>query len=418
MIIYVLIPVVSGEDVLISYQIEYLMENPIDGKEIITYTFKNINESSSFTLDYVFSTTIRATNIKVTDAPAGFVTYDIKQTGATSVITLSFKRTLTPFEDYTITITGDVSGISEMLGGNFYRFRDIEFANLGNPEQGTRLNDMGVKIYFPNSIWYTYRVTSISSDAVIIYGIAGVKQIIWRFEHPQSQIATFVEFEEMLNPVTFNVIGFVILLTAFMILYYTSRTSEIKLKQMGITKVFPGASDTVARLREMLKDAKEEILITFPLIYYTDWLTAELKPALDRGVRVRVLTWPCYERRQFESVEEVYEDRKQKFTLKRFLEMFPPGVVKINDNIHSKMVVVDRKRILITSANLTQTGLWENYEVGIWAENESLAEEGASYFEMVWNSFESVELTEEMLDAKNSWLAIMKRKEERGRDEI
>jgi phosphatidylserine/phosphatidylglycerophosphate/cardiolipin synthase-like enzyme len=231
-------------------------------------------------------------------------------------------------------------------------------------------------------------------------------------------MATFVEFEEMLNPVTFNVIGFIILLTAFLILYYTSRTSEIKLKQMGITKVFPGASDTVARLREMLKDAKEEILITFPLIYYTDWLTAELKPALDRGVKVRILTWPCYERRQFESVDEVYEDRKQKFTLKRFLEMFPAGVVKINDNIHSKMVVVDRKKILITSANLTQTGLWENYEVGMWAENESLAEEGANYFEMVWNSFESVELTEEMLDAKKSWLAIMKRKEERRRDEI
>ena len=221
----------------------------------------------------------------------------------------------------------------------------------------------------------------------------------------------------MLNPITFNVLGFFILLGAFMGLFHISKRSEMKLRKMGITKVLPGSSDMVARIRDMLKDAKEEILITFPLIYYTDWLTAELKPAMDRGVRVRIITWPCYERRHFESEEEVVEDRKQKFTLKRFLEMFPHGVVKLNDNIHSKMIIVDRQKILVTSANLTQTGLWENYEVGVWAENEKLAQEGVDYFEMVWNSLESVDLDEDMLDPKKSWNIIMERKR-RERDEI
>jgi len=408
--------VASGASILVSYSVEYFLETPTHGWEVITYKFKNVNSSSSIDLEYAFTTTFPGRNIEIYDSPRGFINYNITDKGDSKLIAMSFRRTFTPFEDYTVTIKGDVDGISEPLGGRFYRFRDIEFANLGG-DGVIEFTGMDVKVYFPDSLWYTYRVTSLTSDAVLIYGLAGVKQAVWRFEKPSGQIATYLEFEEMLNPITFNVIGFFILLGAFMALFHISKRSEMKLKRMGITKVFPGSSDTVARIRDMLKDAKEEILITFPLIYYTDWLTAELIPAMDRGVKVRIITWPCYERRQFENEEDVVEDRKQKFTLRRFLEMFPDGVVKLNDNIHSKMVIVDRKKILVTSANLTQTGLWENYEVGVWAENEKLAQEGVDYFEMVWNSIESVELTEEMLDPGVSWSVIMERKR-RERDEI
>jgi cardiolipin synthase len=163
----------------------------------------------------------------------------------------------------------------------------------------------------------------------------------------------------------------------------------------------------------MLSKAEKEVLIASPHIYYTDWLTAELKPILSKGVKVRIITWPSYERRNFKGIEDVVEDKKQYFTLKRFLEMFPPGTVRINDNIHAKLAVVDEKEVLITTANLTQTGLWENYETGFWAENEKLASQAKDFFDVVWNSRETLELDETTIDPKIAWAEIMDLKGEK-----
>jgi len=157
----------------------------------------------------------------------------------------------------------------------------------------------------------------------------------------------------------------------------------------------------------MIQRAEKEILITSPHIYYTDWLTAELQPLMSRGIKFRIITWPSYRREMYRNVDEVQEDKKQYFTLKRFLEMFPPGSVKLNDNIHAKMIVVDEKEVLITTANLSQTGLYENYEVGVYADNPDLAKQAKDFFEHVWNSEDTVELDEETLNAKVAWALIM-----------
>jgi len=93
--------------------------------------------------------------------------------------------------------------------------------------------------------------------------------------------------------------------------------------------------------------------------------------------------------------------------------MFPPGTVRLNDNIHAKMVVVDEKRVLITTANLTQTGLWENYEVGFKAENRELAEQAKSFFEMVWNSEDTIELNERTIQPDEAWKIIMEKKRQK-----
>jgi cardiolipin synthase len=93
--------------------------------------------------------------------------------------------------------------------------------------------------------------------------------------------------------------------------------------------------------------------------------------------------------------------------------MFPPGTVRINDNIHAKLAVVDEKEVLITTANLTQTGLWENYETGFWAENEKLASQAKDFFDVVWNSRETLELDETTIDPKIAWAEIMDLKGEK-----
>ncbi len=128
---------------------------------------------------------------------------------------------------------------------------------------------------------------------------------------------------------------------------------------------------------------------------------------MSRGIKFRIITWPSYRRDVYRSVEEVQEDKKQYFNLKRFLEMFPPGSVRLNDNIHAKMLIVDEREVLVTTANLSQTGLYENYEIGVYAENPELAKRAKEFFELVWNSEDTIELNEDTLDAKVSWALIM-----------
>jgi cardiolipin synthase len=78
--------------------------------------------------------------------------------------------------------------------------------------------------------------------------------------------------------------------------------------------------------------------------------------------------------------------------------MFPEDTVRINDNAHPKLIIVDEKEIIVSSANLTQTGLWVNYEAGIWAKDEVMAKEGYAFFERLWDAEETLVLSEETLD--------------------
>lgn len=393
-------------DTTVSIEANYKFISTDEVKDTFTLKFKNTADNSTrLSLSIPMRTFVE--DPKVTDKPAGYVDYTFENMNGTKVLFLNIDKVLSPYEEYTVTIEGEVSGVTDRIGENSYRFYAVEY-----PEYFTSLDlpvdEIQMSIDFPQNFFTAYKITSVSSNSQISYTpYNSVEEISWNFINPKNQVVAIVEFDKMLNFMTLNILGGFLIVGAFIALFVMSHRSEEKYKKMKILMGTPWGGDIVSKLREVLREAKSEVLIASPHIYYTDWLTAELKPLIAEGVKVRIVTWPSYERRNFRHVEDVVDDRKQLFTLRRFLEMFEPGTVKINDNIHAKLVVVDESKVLVTTANFTQTGLWENYESGYWAENEELAKQAKEFFEMVWNAKETLELDENTIDPKISWAQIM-----------
>ena len=397
-----------------DYTITSVSRNAI--RDTFTLTFKNTGRNAT-RLNVEVPISLFLQNFTVRDIPSGHVSYTVKKEGNARFLILRISKVLSPFETYRVVVEGNAYGFLDSLGNGVYRFTSVEYPNYFN-SIGIPVDSIKVSVSFPQEFLFAYRATSVSSNSKIYYnGLNSVERVEWNFINPTTQVVAFIQFQRIPNIMAVDVLAALVIFAAFLALFYINYRSEKKYRNMKILFSTPWGGNIVSTIREMFGKAQKEILITSPHIYYTDWLTAELKPAIDRGVRVRIITWPSYERRMFRNVSEVREDRKQYFTLKRFLEMFPPGTVRLNDNIHAKMVVVDESRVLITTANLTQTGLWENYEVGFKAENRELAEQAKSFFEMVWNSEDTIELNEKTIQADEAWRIIMERKKQREEQE-
>ncbi len=401
--------------VVVGVSADYTILSSSTIRDTFTLTFKNTGKNTT-PLNLEIPISLFLQNFTVRDIPRGYVSYTVKKVGNEKVLLLKISKTLSPFEKYRVIIEGNVHGFIDYIGNGVYRFTAVEYPNYFN-SIGIPVDSIKISVSFPQEFLFAYRVTSVSSNSQIYYnGFNSVEKVEWNFINPTSQVVAFVQFQRIPNLMAIDITAAIIIFAAFLALFYLNYRSEKKFSRMKVLFSTPWGGNIVSTIREMFGRAEREILITSPHIYYTDWLTAELKPAIDRGVKVRIITWPSYERRAFRSVEEVREDRKQYFTLKRFLEMFPPGTVRLNDNIHAKMVVVDEKKVMITTANLTQTGLWENYEVGFKAESGELAKQAKNFFEMVWNSEDTIELNEETLDARKAWEIIMERKRRRSEE--
>ena len=398
--------------ITVSMNAEYVILNPELTKDVFTLRFKNINESSPVRLHIILPPLPIYGEYVIRDRPSGYASYDVVEEGGRKFVVITIDKTLSPSETYHLTIQREIPNTLDRLDSGLYRFTAIEYPEAFT-RSGISVDSIRISLKFPEKLFHAYRILSVSSNSRIYYNtLNSVSEVEWRFITPKNQVFAYVEFGEVINFFTLNIVGAALTAVAFFGLLFLSYRMERKYRKMEIVPSTPWSGEIVARMKEMFKNAKEEVLITSPHIYYTDWLTAELKPLIDRGVKVRIITWPSFERRQFKSLEEVYEDRKQYFTLKRFLEMFPIGTVRLNDNIHAKLVVIDRREVFLSTANLTQTGLFENYEVGFWAENEELARQAADFFDRVWDSPETIELDEDSLDAKVAWAEIMARKSE------
>jgi len=395
-----------AQDLSVSINADYVFLSPDKVEDTFTLRFKNNGENTT-RLSVALPLRMFEDDFEISDRPSGHVKHRVAKINESKFLILEIDKPMSPFDIYSVTIKGTVSGLTDRIGHNTFRFYAVEYPEFFK-SVNIPVDSVDMAINFPQEFFYAYQISSLSSNSKISYTpYNSVEKISWNFINPRNQVVATVEFRKMLNFMTLNIMGAFIIVGAFAVLFVMSQRSEEKYKRMKVLMGTPWGGDIVSRLRDTLRNAEEEVLITSPHIYYTDWLTAELKPIIERGVKVRIITWPGYERRAFRNVEDVVDDRKQAFTLRRFLEMFPPGTVRMNDNIHAKLVVIDEKELLITTANFTQTGLWENFETGYWAENEELAKQAKEFFEVVWNSRETIELDETTINSKIAWAHIM-----------
>ena len=408
--LFVLVCTAKAQNISVNAEINYKMLSLNEMRDVFYLRFKNINENQIQVLDFTLPIpkSENAKIVEVKDLPEGYVKVsEVSDEEGREYYLIQVRKTLTPFEEYHIRITREISKPLDNLGEGVYSFRVFEFPSYFRKE-GFHVEAFKISLKFPDSIFKNYNILSTSSNTKFTYkSLNRIDSLEWEYINPPDQVNVYVSFTEVPNFFLLNILGAAATLVAFaLLLFYTFRI-ERRLKSHAIINNPPWSGNLLAKMKEMIQHAEKEILITSPHIYYTDWLTAELQPLISKNVKFRIITWPSYKREVFRSIEDVEEDRKQFFTLKRFLEMFPRGSVKLNDNIHAKMLIVDEREILVTTANLSQTGLYENYEIGIYAENPELAKAGKRFFESVWNSEDTIDLDEESVKAKTSWAIIM-----------
>lgn len=154
--------------------------------------------------------------------------------------------------------------------------------------------------------------------------------------------------------------------------------------EMGYDFIVTTPNDTSSvygEIRHHLSQAKKEVLVCSPWITY---LVDEFRD-FNRGIKLKVVA----------NFRE--EDIKKGITdLDKFRILKKLGAdIRYNNNLHAKMVFIDSRVAIISSANMTQKGLSVNYEAGVIIKNQSKVKKALDFYNGVWN--ESEPLTEELI---------------------
>jgi phosphatidylserine/phosphatidylglycerophosphate/cardiolipin synthase-like enzyme len=67
------------------------------------------------------------------------------------------------------------------------------------------------------------------------------------------------------------------------------------------------------------------------------------------------------------------------------LNKYTGGNCKSNWKIHSRMVIVDKHEVLISSSDLDRNGLIDQYNAGIYTSDKETVEAAIKFFENIWN---------------------------------
>ena len=143
--------------------------------------------------------------------------------------------------------------------------------------------------------------------------------------------------------------------------------SDIRLVATGARWLGSGVLASYDVIKNMIRNAEKEIVLTAFSLTNHD-IVLLLEQALDRGIQVAVY---------INSDQTAVTCSTERRELERFRDIYPEfELFEIDDAIlHAKIIVVDGKEIYCGSANLSHTGMENNYELGLNLEDKRLASE-------------------------------------------
>ena len=132
---------------------------------------------------------------------------------------------------------------------------------------------------------------------------------------------------------------------------------DIEILVSGEKFVGGGYRTVNAVIEENIEAAETEIIIaTYRLT--SEEIVSRLEGAAERGVRIKIV---------LDQIGEQPEKIRKK--IESMVTMYPFTEVKdffenTGHHLHAKVIIFDRKKAIIGSANLTYSGMVENHEVG------------------------------------------------------
>jgi hypothetical protein len=138
--------------------------------------------------------------------------------------------------------------------------------------------------------------------------------------------------------------------------------------------------DIYIKIEDMLNSAETEIKILSPFVdmIYEDIVNlAENNPDLS----IKLITRPS---KDIQGMRE----RIAKNVLD-LLKIATRGNLKTNEILHARMVIVDGKEALISSADLTRDQLIDEFNAGIWVRDKETVKRATEFFDNIWEESET-----------------------------
>jgi phosphatidylserine/phosphatidylglycerophosphate/cardiolipin synthase-like enzyme len=120
-----------------------------------------------------------------------------------------------------------------------------------------------------------------------------------------------------------------------------------------------GVRSVRSALTDMLRDARLEVLIcAYSITGGADEILNEFEDCLRRGIRFKVVINRF--QNQYQHVQVYLRSLAASYPYFRLYNFDDPV-----EELHSKLIVVDRSIALVGSANLSMRGMRQNYELGV-----------------------------------------------------
>ena len=135
--------------------------------------------------------------------------------------------------------------------------------------------------------------------------------------------------------------------------------------------------------RVSVKSAKKEVCIVSPWITH---LIPEIEDIIPKGVKFKTIM-----RIEKKNVGTSFFDEN----VARRLIHLGGGSIRMLNSLHAKMIIVDRKTAIISSANITGAGLGDdtesaNYEAGV-VVKDNYIEDVLTFFDALWDGAEDID---------------------------
>lgn len=128
----------------------------------------------------------------------------------------------------------------------------------------------------------------------------------------------------------------------------------------------PPKTEIRSKVEEMLGKAQESVLITSP--YFDGSMVGQIDRLVKKGVKVSLVTRP---KKSQNKANEQALDLVEKMGVK----------VKFDNMIHGRLLVVDEREALVSSADLTSDSLDSNLEVAIHTASPTVVRKAIEFFE-------------------------------------
>jgi len=139
---------------------------------------------------------------------------------------------------------------------------------------------------------------------------------------------------------------------------------ETTIVATGRNWVGNGARSFIKVVHELITESTKHLAMTIYLITSSD-IVDDIESALGKGVNVDVFV--CY--------SKIVDSQKEINELKRMREEYPNlNIFEVKDGVlHAKVLISDKRRALVGSANLTPNAMKNNYELGLLVEDGGMA---------------------------------------------